>query len=128
MNVQDPENPKFVKEIHVADQLITQTLSSNEQYLILSAEFQGIFIFDVSNPENPVLKSNLVLPKSNFAAHVSIRSDNQIAFVGAFYGIFTVSLKDITNPTIIGFTQLNYTQHYETMLIHNDEFLIAAAD
>ena len=70
----------------------------------MGAQLDGMFIWDISDPTQPRLISNMLLPSSNYASFILPKLDNNSVFISCFYGIAVASVQDPLNPVVFGFT------------------------
>ena len=100
--VGDPNNPKEIANVQTTGN-VTDVIQNNG-YLYILRQDEGIDIADISNPENPVIKSKLDLKGAN-----GIKMAN-----GYLYLRFTddkvsvYSIKENPNPKFLGYTDIKF--------------------
>jgi len=93
-------------------------ITVNGDLLFALSEGIGIFIYNVSNPKNPVYISRV---NNTFTNEVAVLGDLLIGYVSADFVMYNVS--DPTNPTYLGTSSLG-TNPYDFGLIGNSLFMV----
>jgi hypothetical protein len=83
---------------------------------VFFAEGKGFKTVDYSEKDNPILKSQLILPYSNISC---IEIENKYAYLLAKTKLIIIDINDLSNPSLIGQYEINNGKS----MVLKDEFL-----
>ncbi len=101
--VGDPNNPKEIANVQTTGN-VTDVIQNNG-YLYILRQDEGIDIADISNPENPVIKSKLDLKGAN-----GIKMANgylYLRFTDDKVSVYSIK-ENPNNPKFLGYTDIKF--------------------
>ncbi|AKG92420.1 hypothetical protein GAH_00224 [Geoglobus ahangari] len=109
LDVSDKTKPKEVTHLDLYGKKLK--ISGDYVYL-LTHDYSDIYIIDIANPSNPVLKSTFTMPKGR---PFDIKISNNIAYVTEYpWGIWAIDVSDPSNPKVLGNCTGSYYGEYES--------------
>lgn len=116
LDIKNILEPRYIIEIDVCEELLMMTISRDENYIFLSGAKEGLFVYNISNPEKPIFVSSITMQENSLIFSNKLNKNNTMSFVGGTEFVYVVNITNITNLTIITSFQLNKIQIFEVIL------------
>jgi len=101
------KNPTFIKSTKPFGDLRQMSLTDDGKGLVVTARANGIFAFDISDPENPVLASRL----DSLEAATGLDIQGRFCYVAdRIFGVDIFDVSDLYNPVMVSNIRTGETQ------------------
>ncbi len=100
-------------------------LAAEDGVLVLAMGDEGLYIFDITDPDNPVWLTTLRMPGNSFDV---VLQDSYAYVASSYSGVVTVDIRDPANPTITSYYMAPDAAELNDILLDDGDLFAASAD
>jgi len=114
-DISNPEEPQLISESELQGIFRIQHLNTTEGFLYIVSENFGLYIVDISNLQNPVIRGEFEAGRRSQSTAI----DGDILYLTRQDELIVLDIEDPENPEQIGLLETG-RQNFNSIVLHND--------